>query len=58
VVRTLYFLDAVRFYGAPYMNAAHTVVESFKNSKDFPDTMMLAAALANARMDEGRETSL
>ncbi|MBF0119364.1 MAG: hypothetical protein HQK79_11055 [Desulfobacterales bacterium] len=53
VIRTLYFLNVVRFYGAPYMNAKHIVVESFKNSKDFPDVMMLAAALANSKINIG-----
>jgi len=49
VIRTLYFLKVVRFYGAPYMNATHIVVEAFKNGTDFPDIMMLASALANSR---------
>ncbi|MBF0528134.1 MAG: hypothetical protein HQK55_02445 [Deltaproteobacteria bacterium] len=44
VVRTLYFLDVVRFYGAPYMKSIWTVVETFKHSRDFPKVMMLAAA--------------
>jgi predicted methyltransferase MtxX (methanogen marker protein 4) len=48
VVRTLYFLNSIRFYGAPYMNAVHVVVETFKNAKDFPDVLMLAASMANA----------
>jgi len=52
VIRTLYFLKVVRFYGAPYMNAAHIVVETFKNASDFPDVMMLAASMANSRPAE------
>jgi len=47
VIRTLYFLEVVRFYGAPYVNASHIVVETFKNGKDYPDVMLLAAAMAN-----------
>ena len=53
VIRTLYFLKVVRFYGAPYMNATHIVVEAFKNGTDFPDIMMLASALANSRTARG-----
>jgi predicted methyltransferase MtxX (methanogen marker protein 4) len=49
VVRTLYFLDAMRFYGAPYMNSSHIVLETFKNGKDYPDVMLLAAAMANSK---------
>ncbi len=49
VIRTLYFLKVVRFYGAPYMNAEHIVLETFKNASDFPDVMMLASALANSK---------
>ena len=47
LLRTLYFLNVVRFYGAPYMNSSHIVIETFKNGKDYPDVMMLAAAMAN-----------
>jgi predicted methyltransferase MtxX (methanogen marker protein 4) len=52
VIRTLYFLGVVRFFGAPYMDAKHVVVETFRSSADFPDVLMLAAALSNCR-DEG-----
>jgi predicted methyltransferase MtxX (methanogen marker protein 4) len=47
LIRTLYFLNVVRFYGAPYMNSSHIVLETFKNGKDYPDVMLLASALAN-----------
>jgi predicted methyltransferase MtxX (methanogen marker protein 4) len=49
VLRTLYFLNVVRFYGAPYMNTFFTVLETFKNSKDFPDVFLLASALVNSK---------
>ncbi len=47
VTRTLYFLEAVRCYGAPYVNADPVVVETLKNSRDYPDVLLLASALAN-----------
>ncbi len=49
VLRTLYFLKVVRFFGAPYMNTIFTVLETFKNSKDIPDAFLLASALANSK---------
>jgi len=51
VIRTLYFLNVIRFYGAPLMNAGDVVLESFKNSGELADVMLLAAAMANARSD-------
>jgi Predicted phosphotransacetylase len=51
VIRTLYFLGAVKFYGAPLMNAKHVVLESFRNSRELADVMLLAAAMANVRTD-------
>ena len=53
VIRTLYFLNAAKFYGAPLMNAKHVVLESFRNSRELADVMLLAAAMANARTDPG-----
>jgi len=52
VVRSLCFLDAVRFFGCPYMGARHVVVETFRNARDFPDVLLLAAALANSSRGE------
>jgi len=57
VARTLYFLEAVCCYGAPYVNADPVVVETLKNSRDFPDVLLLATALANTppgRTGDGR----
>jgi len=51
VIRTLYFLGVVRFYGGPYMGAKHVVVETFRNAADFPDVLMMAGALCNSRDD-------
>ncbi|MCL5024861.1 MAG: hypothetical protein M1497_16130 [Nitrospirae bacterium] len=57
VIRTLYFLNVVRFYGALYMNVSQLVVETFKNASDFPDVMMLAAAMANSKTAAGNESA-
>jgi predicted methyltransferase MtxX (methanogen marker protein 4) len=56
VIRTLHFLDVIRFYGAPYMNSSHVVLETFKNGKDYPDVMLLAAAMANSNFDDIKNT--
>lgn len=51
VIRTLYFLKAARFLGAPLMNAKHVALESFRNSRELADLMLLAAAMANVETD-------
>jgi predicted methyltransferase MtxX (methanogen marker protein 4) len=48
LIRTLYFLNVIRFFGAPYMNSSHIVLETFKNGKDYLDVMLLASAMANS----------
>jgi len=58
VIRTLYFLGVIRFYGAPYMNSSHIVLETFRNGKDFPDVMLLAAALANSDFNNKKSSAL
>jgi predicted methyltransferase MtxX (methanogen marker protein 4) len=58
LIRTLYFLNVIRFYGAPYMNSSHIVLETFKNGKDYPDVMLLAAALANFNSTNKKNNSL
>jgi predicted methyltransferase MtxX (methanogen marker protein 4) len=47
VVRSLVFLGALRNYGVPILNADRVVIESMRNSEDFSDHLLLAAALAN-----------
>lgn len=49
VLRSLAFLDALRVYGVPILNADRTIVESMRNSDDFSDHLLLAAALENLR---------
>lgn len=46
VIRTLCFLGTARFFGCPYMTGNRVVVETFRNARDFPDVLLLAAALA------------
>jgi predicted methyltransferase MtxX (methanogen marker protein 4) len=58
VIRTLHFLNAVKFYGAPLMNAGHVVLESFKNSRELADIMLLAAAMANVEAEPREMSSL
>lgn len=47
VVRSLVFLDAVRNYGVPILNADRVIIESMRASEDFSDHLLLAAALVN-----------
>lgn len=58
LIRTLYFLNVVRFYGVPYMNSSHIVLETFKNGTDYPDVMLLAAAMANSNFDDIKDIKL
>jgi len=48
VLRTLVYLDAVRNYGIPLLNADRVILESMHNLEDFLDHLLLAAALVNA----------
>jgi predicted methyltransferase MtxX (methanogen marker protein 4) len=47
VVRSLVYLEALRIYGAPILNADRVIIESMRHSDDFSDHLLLAAALAN-----------
>jgi predicted methyltransferase MtxX (methanogen marker protein 4) len=47
VIRSLVYLDALRAYGAPILNADRVILEMMRNSKDFSDCLLLAAALGN-----------
>jgi predicted methyltransferase MtxX (methanogen marker protein 4) len=47
VIRSLVYLDALRAYGAPILNADRVIVESIRHSEDFSDHLLLAAALGN-----------
>ena len=49
VVRSLVFLDAIRNYGGPILNADRVIIESMRNSDDFSDHFLLAAALGNLK---------
>jgi predicted methyltransferase MtxX (methanogen marker protein 4) len=48
VVRSLVFLDAIRNYGVPILNADRVIIESMRHSEDFSDHFLLAAALVNS----------
>ncbi len=47
VIRSLVFLEAIRNYGVPILNADRVIIESMRASEDFSDHLLLAAALAN-----------
>jgi predicted methyltransferase MtxX (methanogen marker protein 4) len=47
VIRSLVFLDAIRNYGVPILNADQVIIESMRASEDFSDHLLLAAALGN-----------
>lgn len=47
VLRSLVFLDAIRNYGVPILNADRVILESMRASEDFSDHLLLAAALVN-----------
>lgn len=49
VIRSLVFLDAIRNYGVPILNADRVIIESMRNSDDFSDHLLLAAALGNTK---------
>lgn len=49
VVRSLVFLEAIRNYGVPILNADRVIIESMRASEDFSDHLLLAAALVNTK---------
>jgi len=48
VIRSLVFLQAIRNYGVPILNADRVIIESMRASEDFSDHLLLAAALVNS----------
>jgi len=48
VIRSLVFLEAIRNYGVPVLNADRVIIESMRASEDFSDHLLLAAALVNS----------